>query len=74
MYNSTPRLVDQLGAVNMAGLTNSQAQQNFNLANAAQGNQLASALGGLAGGNLNTGGSTSSDAGSLGNAGGNLVG
>jgi hypothetical protein len=47
MYNSTPRLVDQLGAVNMAGLTNAQAAQNFNL----QQQQLNNAASALAGSN-----------------------
>lgn len=76
MYNSTPRLVDQLGAVNMAGLTNAQAAQSFNQQQQGLNNQLASLQGeaaGGAGGADITGTADTSSPSSLGTGGGSLT-
>jgi len=78
MYNSTPRLVDQFGAMNMAGLTNAQAAQNFNLQQQNL-NNAASAVAGQVAANQpggGTGGDTSNQNTdpALGSGGGNLIG
>jgi hypothetical protein len=71
MYNSTPRLVDQFGAANMASLTNAQAQQSFDLQNQNLQNQ-AQLLGGEVAGNQATTGGTDVASNVLGNTGGSL--
>ena len=77
MYNSTPRLIDQLGAVNMASLTNAQAAQNFNLQQQQLQNQ-ANLLGGEVSANQQGGGTggtstTQNDPANLGTQGGGLA-